>query len=359
MTVNDTHVRRISAVLQADTESFAMLTIIGGLDPAQSFRRADLSGVNFGTDNLSKFDFSYANLSGANLSNATGLHWSMLVNAQFDDRTMLPDDLRWLGIKKWDRDTYWRLHDSKRYDEALAFCRLVQRHCRQDVSARVFEAHMLEAHFGKVDEAIKLMRKALKIDPGEANFYFFLAQALKTKGEIGKAKRAYMKAASLTDGENKARILVDIAELLVEYGRGTDKSLEIHRLLDDAFEIGKTTLSLVSKIFDMTRQIGDVRRSITYAREMLQQVSAIEEDENWENTLRLLKPLVKDGNAGELADALKGMKLDSKLGMLRNALLAIAGEKPGPDENGAIDTIRRQLLDFDLDVGGSETLACA
>ena len=54
----------IVAVLDAATDSFETLAKLAGLDPARDFRGADLRGVDFGTDDLTVFDFSSADLTG-------------------------------------------------------------------------------------------------------------------------------------------------------------------------------------------------------------------------------------------------------------------------------------------------------
>ena len=51
-------------------ESFVEISRAVGLDPASSFRAADLRGVDFGDDDLSGFDFTDADLRGANLEGA-------------------------------------------------------------------------------------------------------------------------------------------------------------------------------------------------------------------------------------------------------------------------------------------------
>jgi Leucine-rich repeat (LRR) protein len=65
--------RRMVAVLDAQTNGFVALVRLAGLDPARDFRGAVLDGVDFGRDDLSGFDFSGADLSGAILTLATGL----------------------------------------------------------------------------------------------------------------------------------------------------------------------------------------------------------------------------------------------------------------------------------------------
>ena len=77
-------IARIGAVLRADTDDFAELARIGGLDPATSFRHVDLRGVKFGADDLSGFDFSGADLRGTDIAacDLSGVTW--------DDETVWP-----------------------------------------------------------------------------------------------------------------------------------------------------------------------------------------------------------------------------------------------------------------------------
>jgi formylglycine-generating enzyme required for sulfatase activity len=81
------------AILRARDADFAALARIGGLDPTQHFRGADLRNVDFGDDDLSGFDFREADFCGADLSRARGLRPEMFVGARFDADTRAPDGL--------------------------------------------------------------------------------------------------------------------------------------------------------------------------------------------------------------------------------------------------------------------------
>jgi formylglycine-generating enzyme required for sulfatase activity len=96
MNIPPEHLQRLGAVLEAGTESFTELASLGGLDPAKSFRGADLRHVDFATDDLSGYDFSGADLTGANLAHArtSGLIW--------DARTIWPSG--WLPPPCWADD---------------------------------------------------------------------------------------------------------------------------------------------------------------------------------------------------------------------------------------------------------------
>ena len=58
LTLPRTTLRRIVAVLDAPTDCFVALARMARLDPALDFRGAILDGVDFGSDDLSGFDFS-------------------------------------------------------------------------------------------------------------------------------------------------------------------------------------------------------------------------------------------------------------------------------------------------------------
>ena len=81
------------AILRARDADFATLARLGGLDPARHFRGADLRKVDFGTDDLSGFDFQEADFAGADLSRARGVRPEMFVGARFDASTRAPDGL--------------------------------------------------------------------------------------------------------------------------------------------------------------------------------------------------------------------------------------------------------------------------
>ena len=84
MTLPPEILRRVAQVAHARTTSFVVLVKIAGLDPARSFRGADLRGVDFGQDDLSGFDFTGADLRGADLSRATGIERVMFDGAQLE-----------------------------------------------------------------------------------------------------------------------------------------------------------------------------------------------------------------------------------------------------------------------------------
>lgn len=61
----------ISRLLEADGDSFVELARIAGLDPASSFRGADLRNVDFSGCDLAGYDFSGSDLRGASFLNAS------------------------------------------------------------------------------------------------------------------------------------------------------------------------------------------------------------------------------------------------------------------------------------------------
>lgn len=60
--------QRILTVLDTESEEFAELVKVAGLDPAEAFVGASLKGVDFGEADLTGFDFSGADLSGCDFS---------------------------------------------------------------------------------------------------------------------------------------------------------------------------------------------------------------------------------------------------------------------------------------------------
>lgn len=114
MKLRPEEVNRISAVLQAHTESFSELVRIAGLDPACDFVGADLRGVDFRTDDLSGFDFASADLTGANLSRAGGLYPGMFIGAIYDSTTRWPPKF-WPGSHHSQRGGDIRVHVDEDY----------------------------------------------------------------------------------------------------------------------------------------------------------------------------------------------------------------------------------------------------
>jgi hypothetical protein len=70
--------RVLRALLRHKSDDFADLAALTGLDPATDFEDADLSDVDFGTADISAFNFRNANLDGADLSQARGVDPAVL-----------------------------------------------------------------------------------------------------------------------------------------------------------------------------------------------------------------------------------------------------------------------------------------
>lgn len=87
----DEPVRRMLAVLDAETNRIDELAEIAGLDPAMALRGADLRGVVFDEDDdLSRFRLRNADLRGADLRRARGVAPEVLAGAIVDATTRLP-----------------------------------------------------------------------------------------------------------------------------------------------------------------------------------------------------------------------------------------------------------------------------
>jgi formylglycine-generating enzyme required for sulfatase activity len=82
--------RTAQTVFAAKDAGFRKLTELAGLDPARDWRGSKLSGVKFGTDNLSGFDFRDADVSGADFSRARGIRKSMFVGARTEGAVWPP-----------------------------------------------------------------------------------------------------------------------------------------------------------------------------------------------------------------------------------------------------------------------------
>ena len=87
---DEAELRRMLAVLDAPSDSFAELARIGGVDPAKAFRGANLRDIDFGDDDLAGFVFARADLRGADLSRTRGLTLDALRGARMDSATKGP-----------------------------------------------------------------------------------------------------------------------------------------------------------------------------------------------------------------------------------------------------------------------------
>ena len=77
----------VRALLASESHSFVELTEAAGLERATDFIEADLRGIDFGTDDLARFDFTRAHFEGANLTCARGLERANFKDARWDAAT--------------------------------------------------------------------------------------------------------------------------------------------------------------------------------------------------------------------------------------------------------------------------------
>ncbi len=87
MKLSEAQRARVRRLLGSNSTSFVDLARAAELDPGTAFREADLRRINFGADDLAGFDFTGADLRGANLSHARGLDRLILDGARTDDAT--------------------------------------------------------------------------------------------------------------------------------------------------------------------------------------------------------------------------------------------------------------------------------
>lgn len=87
MKLSEAQRARVRRLLGSNSTSFVDLARAAELDPGTAFREADLRRINFGADDLAGFDFTGADLRGANLSHARGLDPALLEGARTDDAT--------------------------------------------------------------------------------------------------------------------------------------------------------------------------------------------------------------------------------------------------------------------------------
>jgi Leucine-rich repeat (LRR) protein len=82
--------RRLSRVAHADSTSFVALVRLSELDPRQDFEGANLEHVDFGTDDLTGYNFRRASLRFSNLANARGLQSVNLDEADLTGARIAP-----------------------------------------------------------------------------------------------------------------------------------------------------------------------------------------------------------------------------------------------------------------------------
>ena len=87
MKLSEAQRARVRRLLGSNSTSFVELARAAELDPGTAFREADLRRINFGLDDLAGFDFTGADLRGANLSQVRGLDPAFLEGARTDDAT--------------------------------------------------------------------------------------------------------------------------------------------------------------------------------------------------------------------------------------------------------------------------------
>jgi tetratricopeptide (TPR) repeat protein len=378
------HLRLLKDVLEANTESFTEFARIGGLDPATDFRRADLHDVDFGSDDLTAFDFTRANLRGANLSNARGLSLSRLDTVSFNSDTQWPHYLNYpclvaapadgefeavsaphrrsYGFQRrgaappetqthlrWDEKHYWDLHDKAKYDDALKYCRSVLAANPNNAEARASECHLLDAHLQKSNEAANILRASIVSSPAEINYHFRLAQSLESMRLLDEAETEFRKLPILAKGSvQRSKAAKVLAEFIVRINSWNDQSSldEVRRLLNFSVKtaLRKGELQLAKDSSEALLKAGltlsptESQRSavvmakldkweqaIEHTAAMLRKITIRQLRDETKGWVQPLQILVIKGKARKLADALATPEMAPKLVVLRHALLTMAG----------------------------------
>jgi tetratricopeptide (TPR) repeat protein len=195
MNFSEDEIDRMHAVLVAETRSFVELVRIAGLDPALDLVGTDLSGVHFRQDNLAGFDFAGANLKGANLSLAKGLHPSMFYCALYDESTQWPVGFQIEGSGNSLIGSDRSLNDNQSFTEpAIVFDEvgsgtLAKQSDRLAKQCQFYE--MARIIFDTADNKV-----------GKAHCNFLLASISQLQSDFPKARQLYSEARALFQSIN-------------------------------------------------------------------------------------------------------------------------------------------------------------
>lgn len=122
-----------NAVIRSGSDDFVSLTRISGLNPASDFNHSNLRDVSFGSNDVREFSFRFADLRGADLSNAV-YDTSSFEGAIVDSSTKFAQDFIPEGIRHIETDSLpaERVRTSTSFAEAL-------NQTQQDISNAVDE----------------------------------------------------------------------------------------------------------------------------------------------------------------------------------------------------------------------------
>jgi nucleoside phosphorylase/tetratricopeptide (TPR) repeat protein len=120
--------------------------------------------------------------------------------------------------KNWDLGYYWVLHNARRYEEAVRFCKSCLVSSPDERLACKFLGHTLAAHLGKTAEAERVLRDELSRTPDDPNISFTLAETLAQKpGGLSEAATLFERCSQpLLPPPFRAQALLAYAQCLSE-----------------------------------------------------------------------------------------------------------------------------------------------
>jgi tetratricopeptide (TPR) repeat protein len=283
---------------------------------------------------------------------------------------------------QWNHDYYWVLHNSKYYDQVVAYCERVIREDPTELDAVACLAHVRGAHMNDLPGAEATLRKAVSDNAGDVNLHWFLADTLDRQNRSEEAEKEYLFVQKwVVSSKDVLAVSAALAHLYLKCGQPakaaktyrpllgrTDISAsdlnsiawalyesndgdlrEARRLAARAVELSPDDLAAVQTYAAILIRIDAWHEALPLLRRFLAVASAERWREHWHEDKLMLQDAYRFGHAAELANLMQEAPAAPELDALRSALRTAAGtltiDKIGEEQRVAVESVRQQIVE--------------
>jgi tetratricopeptide (TPR) repeat protein len=291
-----------------------------------------------------------------------------------------PDD-------EWNQDFYWVLHNSMNYERTREYCNRVVSEDPNNLPAYAFLGHIHAVHLHEGEEAERVFRRGLAIDPDDPTLHYFLADLLADQVDRKEeAELEYEKTLShIVDSADEARVRTALASFYSNAGQHDKAAATFRRLLQlkvepDLLNLYAWALYKANKDLYEAAQNADAGRKLApqdihllhthlailvrmnewhIALPLLRRWLAATSDEHlksaWKDFVLTFQDAVSFGHATEFAKLFDAIPCSLIFDLTRRALLATTDDENATSGLSAInqDAVRelaRQMRGTDVDL---------
>ena len=134
---------------------------------------------------------------------------------------------------EWTDDHYWKLHNSRSYELAEEYCRLVLCADNGAKAARAYLTHLVGEHLGRKLEAETMLREGIALDDSDPNMHYNLAQLLAETGRREEALTEFDRTSRLVGPKDRSQVIARKVALLIDMNQ-IDEAIAQYR---EAFKL--------------------------------------------------------------------------------------------------------------------------